>query len=75
MRLDSPATYFAGRFSYLHSILYDDVPLVDRPSFKSAVWEFSSSLIAHPRFDYLCCADPLPFVQDLYNNWQNLSAQ
>ncbi|ELZ09330.1 ATP-grasp protein-like protein [Halovivax asiaticus JCM 14624] len=56
-----------GELLYLHSILADDVDLVDRPSFPAAVGSVARSLVSHPRFDYLQKDDIRPFVQDLRN--------
>lgn len=56
-----------GELLYLHSILTDDVDLVERPSFPSAFGEVAHSLVTHRRFDYLQVDDPRPFVRDLRN--------
>ncbi|MDF9745656.1 carboxylate--amine ligase [Natrinema salsiterrestre] len=56
-----------GELSYLHSVVTEEYPLVDRPSFGTAVREVATSLVCHPRFDYAVAADPIPFVQDGVN--------
>ncbi len=56
-----------GELLYLHSILFEDYPLVERPSLASAVAEIGYSVARHPRFDYLSLDDPRPFVRDFRN--------
>ncbi|MHB9286501.1 carboxylate--amine ligase [Halobacteriales archaeon Cl-PHB] len=56
-----------GELLYLHSILFEDYPLVERPSLPSALVEIGLSVARHPRFDYLSRDDPGPFLQDFRN--------
>jgi predicted ATP-grasp superfamily ATP-dependent carboligase len=56
-----------GELLYLHSILTDDVDLVERPSFPTALGSVLRSIVTHRRFDYLQVDDPRPFVRDLRN--------
>ncbi len=57
-----------GEFLHLHSILAEEYPLVERPSFVSRLREISGSIVRQPRFDYLSQDDPGPFVGDLRNS-------
>lgn len=56
-----------GEVLHLASILRDDYPLVDRPSFLRTLAAVTASLLHSPRFDYLDPRDPGPFVRDLRN--------
>jgi predicted ATP-grasp superfamily ATP-dependent carboligase len=56
-----------GELLYLHSVLTEEYPLVERPGFPSALWAVLSSIARQPRFDYLDRDDPGPFFQDLRN--------
>ena len=56
-----------GELLFLHSVLTEDYPLVERPSFPSALRDVVASIYRHPRFDYLDREDPGPFIQDLRN--------
>lgn len=56
-----------GEFVHLHSILREEYPLAERPSFPSAVWNLASSMVRQPRFDVLSLDDPGPFVRDALN--------
>jgi predicted ATP-grasp superfamily ATP-dependent carboligase len=56
-----------GEGLHLASILREDNPLVERPSFIGRTGEIAASLVRHPRFDYLSTDDPRPFVRDLVN--------
>jgi predicted ATP-grasp superfamily ATP-dependent carboligase len=56
-----------GEAVYLHSVLEEDNPFVDPPSFGTALWEVASSLYTQPHFDYLSLDDPAPFLQDVRN--------
>jgi len=53
----------SGEASHLLSILVDDSPLVERPSFGATLADVAVSLVRHPRFDYLDPTDPRPFAQ------------
>jgi hypothetical protein len=54
--------YLFGELKYLASILREDSPLVDHPSFPAATWEVLSSIVADPHFDTVRLDDPLPIV-------------
>jgi predicted ATP-grasp superfamily ATP-dependent carboligase len=56
-----------GELLHLHSILTEEYPLVDRPSFGWTAAAIAGSLVRHPRFDYLDADDPGPFVRDVAN--------
>lgn len=56
-----------GELSYLHSIVTEEYPMVERPAFVDAVREVGSSIVREPRFDYAVAEDPVPFVQDGLN--------
>ena len=56
-----------GELLHLHSILAEDYPLVDRPSFGGTAVDVAGSLVRQPRFDYLDVDDPGPFVRDVAN--------
>ncbi|SEH18058.1 Predicted ATP-dependent carboligase, ATP-grasp superfamily [Natronorubrum sediminis] len=56
-----------GEALYLYSILTDDIGLVEKPGFSSAVVDVARSLLTQPRFDYLTRDDPRPFVRDALN--------
>ncbi|WP_225317713.1 MULTISPECIES: carboxylate--amine ligase [Haloferax] len=58
-----------GELLYLHSVLFDDFPLVERPSRLKAFADVAWSLVKHPRFDYLDFDDYRPFVRDLANGF------
>ena len=64
-----------GELSYLHSVATETYPVVERPSFATALREVTSSLVRHPRFDYAVLDDPMPFVRDCTNllrAWRNV---
>jgi len=54
-----------GELLHLYSILFEEYPLVDRPSFARTAASVAGSLLRHPRFDYLSVDDLGPFVRDL----------
>ena len=56
-----------GELSYLHSVLFDEEQLVERPDRREAFADVIRSLRDHQRFDYLRLADPKPFVRDTLN--------
>ncbi|USZ69742.1 carboxylate--amine ligase (plasmid) [Halorussus salilacus] len=56
-----------GEISYLRSVVFEDVPLVERPSMGAALAAVLSSLVRHPRFDYADRSDPCPFLRYAYN--------
>jgi predicted ATP-grasp superfamily ATP-dependent carboligase len=53
----------SGETSHLLSILFVDTALVERPSFARTAADVASSLVRHPRFDYLDPTDPAPFAR------------
>jgi hypothetical protein len=53
--------------SYVHSVLFDEEELVERPDVGEALGSVARSLVTHPRFDYLRLDDPGPFVRDMRN--------
>lgn len=59
--------FLTGELLHLHSILVDDNPLVERPSFVKSAFDVGVSVLQHPRFDYLDVDDPAPFVRDCKN--------
>jgi len=63
-----------GEALHLHSILAEEYPLVDRPSFLGRSLAVAGSLLAHRRFDYLSRDDPGPFVRDLRNTVGQVSS-
>ena len=56
-----------GELLYLHSILFDDVELVDKPPLPTAIRDVVGSLVTQRRFDYLRADDPWPFLRDMRN--------
>ncbi|WP_137285106.1 carboxylate--amine ligase [Halorussus salinisoli] len=56
-----------GELLHLHSILFEDYPLVERPSFARTAFDVVTSVLRDRRFDYLDPDDPGPFVRDVRN--------
>jgi predicted ATP-grasp superfamily ATP-dependent carboligase len=56
-----------GELRYLQSVLQDHYPLVERPRFRTALWDVLSSCYDQPHFDYLHLDDPGPFVRGVLN--------
>lgn len=56
-----------GELVHLHSVLFEEYPLVEKPRFGDTVVDVLSSLVRHPRFDYLSLDDPGPFLRDTRN--------
>jgi len=56
-----------GELLHLHSILFEEYPLVERPSFPRTAATIAASIVRHPTFDYLSIDDPAPFVRDMVN--------
>lgn len=54
-----------GELLYLHSILTEDYPLVERPSLVRSVLAIGASMARHSRFDMLSTDDPRPFIQEM----------
>ncbi|ARS91129.1 ATP-grasp domain-containing protein [Natrarchaeobaculum aegyptiacum] len=63
-----------GELLHLHSILYEEYPVVDRPKLSRTILEMALTLALHPRFDYLDPDDFGPFVQDSRNAARQLLA-
>lgn len=62
-----------GEFTYLRSIVQDDLPsYVERPSLGAAVWEVTSSFCAQPNIGYFSIDDPAPFVFGLGSKVRNV---
>lgn len=57
-----------GEMMYLYSVLCEDVPFIDPPSFCTAMGDVLLSCYTHPSFDYLIPGDVRPFARDL-SNW------
>lgn len=45
--------FLYGEVRHLLTVLREETPLVDPPSFNGRAWEIFSSCLQHPRFDYL----------------------
>ncbi|MCU4741729.1 carboxylate--amine ligase [Natronoglomus mannanivorans] len=58
-----------GELLYLHSVLTDEVDLVEPPAFSDALSDVAESLWEHPRFDYLQRDDVRPFFRDMRNTY------
>lgn len=56
-----------GELLYLHSVLTEEIELVEKPPLSDAFGEVARTLVDEPRFDYLSWDDPKPFVRDLLN--------
>ncbi|WP_259517205.1 carboxylate--amine ligase [Halanaeroarchaeum sp. HSR-CO] len=54
-----------GELGHLQSILTEDSPFVEPPSFTRTAWEVGASCIDTPNFDLLRFDDPMPFVRGL----------
>lgn len=59
--------YLYGEAEHLLSILREDSPLVEKPSFAGTAWEIAKSCYEMPNFDYLRFDDPFPFVREALN--------
>lgn len=57
-----------GELVHLHSALFDDYSVGDRPSAAGTLGRMAVSLLRQPRFDYASLADPKPFVRDAVNS-------
>lgn len=60
-----------GELSYVLSVLTEEYPLVERPSLETAIRDVASSFVRQPRFDYAVADDPVPFVRDSWNVFQD----
>lgn len=54
-----------GEVLHLYSILTEEYPLVEAPSFFGTAREIGRSLLREPRFDYLSWDDPGPMLREL----------
>jgi len=61
-----------GEALHLHSILREEYPLVERPSFAGTLRDITVSLVTQPRFDYLSRDDPGPFVGEVVTTLKNI---
>jgi predicted ATP-grasp superfamily ATP-dependent carboligase len=59
--------YLYGEAEHLLSILREDSPLVEKPSFAGTAREIARSCLEMPRFDYLHLDDPFPLVREALN--------
>jgi len=56
-----------GELLYLRSVLFEEYDLAEKPPLSQATSEIARTIVEHPRFDYASLDDPLPFVRDLWN--------
>jgi predicted ATP-grasp superfamily ATP-dependent carboligase len=56
-----------GEAGHLMSILRDDSPQVEKPSFFATLGEIALSCLTEPRFDILRFDDPAPFVYGVFS--------
>ncbi|ELZ98019.1 hypothetical protein C440_02188 [Haloferax mucosum ATCC BAA-1512] len=56
-----------GELDYLISVLRDDFPNVERPSFPTALAAVLASIYRHPNFDLVSIDDPVPFLWSVVN--------
>ncbi|MGM0398288.1 MAG: carboxylate--amine ligase [Halobacteriota archaeon] len=56
-----------GEVAHLHSVVFEDYPMVERPGLGATVWDIASSTLRHPNFDVASLDDPGPFVRDIWN--------
>ncbi|GAB3679334.1 hypothetical protein GCM10028857_00520 [Salinarchaeum chitinilyticum] len=54
-----------GELGHLHSVAFEDSPLVERPSFVRTAAVIAASCLAEPRFDFFRLDDPAPFLTGL----------
>ncbi|WP_255196996.1 ATP-grasp domain-containing protein [Halorarius litoreus] len=52
-----------GEVAHLHSVLFDDDSLTDRPSVHGTLWAQATSLVRQPHFDVFSLDDPRPFLR------------
>jgi len=52
-----------GEVSHLLSILRDESPFVERPSFRGTLWDIGKSFVTDPHFDYVRLDDPGLFIE------------
>lgn len=56
-----------GEAVYLHSILRETSPYIERPSLQREAHDSLTSIYSQPGCDYFSLDDPWPFVRDLRN--------
>lgn len=56
-----------GELQYLWSVLRERNPVVERPRFRTALWDVLSSCYDQPHFDYIHLDDLGPFVRGVRN--------
>ncbi|MFW6003794.1 MAG: ATP-grasp domain-containing protein [Halanaeroarchaeum sp.] len=56
-----------GEIAHLHSVLFEDYPMVERPGLGQTLWDIASSTLRQPNFDLASLDDPGPFVRDTWN--------
>lgn len=61
-RSDVATHLLLGELQYLQSVLQDDFPNVDRPTFRQSLLDVGASVYRHPHFDFVSLDDPKPFV-------------
>ncbi|WP_210423507.1 carboxylate--amine ligase [Halorussus marinus] len=54
-----------GELLHLHSVLFEDYPVVERPSVAGTAAATVASVVRHPQFDYLSADDVGPFLRDV----------
>jgi hypothetical protein len=64
-----------GELLYLYSIVAEEYPDQTPPSLPGSAVEIGTSIVQHPRFDYLSLDDPRPFLQDFRNVFGQLLEQ
>lgn len=64
--------YLRYEIQYLTSILLDEFPNEERPSFASELGTVLWSIYEHPNFDLFRSDDPYPFLKDLQNTAEGL---
>ncbi len=60
-----------GELQYLRSVIFDDIPNVEKPSIREAFVDVASSIYRHPHFDYISLDDPKPFARGVLNSLSN----
>jgi hypothetical protein len=56
-----------GELVHLHSLLFEEYPLVEKPPVSRTALDIVTSTLEQPNFDYLSTDDPGPFLQDTAN--------
>ena len=51
-----------GELAHLLSVLRDESPFIERPSFGGTLWDIAVSCLLNPRFDYIRLDDPRLFL-------------